>query len=873
MSRYFVEFCRKKLKRVSNDEEELKLDQEFGNQYMTTCFGLYQACLVGDVEAVRWYINIRRTDVNQPDSNGCTALFYCIQKDRVVLVRDLINAGANVNQQAILEEGIKITPCHVAAKYDRKECLKILLDNGADANVKNLFGQTPLHMAARRKLNDVIDILINHGKVSVNCTDNDMVTPLHLSATPGNDNERSKIVQTLLNNGACSLSEDNDGNTVFHEAARNNVDDVLDILIENKGIHFQQNESGFTSIAQVLDKPGKDGNNCLHLAVIHNSDKIIQKCLDYKADINKKTSDGDTPLHIACCKGNASTTKILLENGADLGIVDKTNRHCIHRAAAKGSVEVCDLLLKKGAFIDTNHPCGTALITASRFQQHEAVKFLLDQGASPSMRNTMLDTCLHIAVKNADVATVKIIMEKCGRELLELKDKNENTALHLAATTGNLEVFDILLAYNPNTKAINDRGKVAIHIAAENGRYECLKLFLESCKCSTNVTDFMWRTALHLACLSRSDLKIVELLLEHGADPNARDDRRWTPLLYVATKGCPYVTQLLVKYGADINLCDKNKMTALCLAAKNNCAEAVEVLLQHGANPTILNCDNLSCMDIALDNRHHDVCMVLAKSDKWKSLVTCSIMEKCLEYSPEVAKVILDKCIEYSGREIDADYKVTYNFDLLDPPTDEDEDYYGPMTMKIARRNELLMHPLTRKLLDTNWINGVRYIYYSQMLLLAVALVITTVFLVWFTRVLGECYDKLSEDEGYSKNHSCYQNKSCLSRNHQFYQDNETSCVKVNHSPGKTLAKRSIMFVYFLLYLGKELNQLRLERWEYFLEITNYLDVTVAVLFLLFVKIPSEMPIPYVRLKFGIMGIFAYYLLMFLWTRGYVERY
>lgn len=65
---------------------------------------------------------------------------------------------SDVNQQAILEEGIKITPCHVAAKYDRKECLKILLDNGADANVKNVFGQTPLHMAARRKLNDVIDV-------------------------------------------------------------------------------------------------------------------------------------------------------------------------------------------------------------------------------------------------------------------------------------------------------------------------------------------------------------------------------------------------------------------------------------------------------------------------------------------------------------------------------------------------------------------------------------------------------------------------------------------------------------------------------------------------------------------------------------------
>jgi hypothetical protein len=60
------------------------------------------------------------------------------------------------------------------------------------------------------------------------------------------------------------------------------------------------------------------------------------------------------------------------------------------------------------------------------------------------------------------------------------------------------------------------------------------------------------------------------------------------------------------------------------------------------------------------------------------------------------------------------------------------------------------------------------------------------------------------------------------------------------------------------------------QRWEYFLTITNYLDLTICAMFLLFVQLPSPKPIPYVRLKFGICGIFAYYFLMFLWTRGYV---
>ena len=59
---------------------------------------------------------------------------------------------------ASLEEGIKVTPIHIAAKYNRCEILQILLEHGADANVGNLFGQTPLHAAARRKLNEMVKV-------------------------------------------------------------------------------------------------------------------------------------------------------------------------------------------------------------------------------------------------------------------------------------------------------------------------------------------------------------------------------------------------------------------------------------------------------------------------------------------------------------------------------------------------------------------------------------------------------------------------------------------------------------------------------------------------------------------------------------------
>ena len=49
-----------------------------------------------------------------------------------------------------------------------------------------------------------------------------------------------------------------------------------------------------------------------------------------------------------------------------------------------------------------------------------------------------------------------------------------------------------------------------------------MELLVNAKDCSVHVTDFMWRTPLHLACLSDDDLHIVKFLLASGADPNAR---------------------------------------------------------------------------------------------------------------------------------------------------------------------------------------------------------------------------------------------------------------------------------------------------------------------------------------------------------------
>jgi ankyrin repeat protein len=55
----------------------------------------------------------------------------------------IVQCGANVNAK----NSNLSTPCHLAATYDRYDCIDILCRNGADVNAKNRNGNTPLHSA------------------------------------------------------------------------------------------------------------------------------------------------------------------------------------------------------------------------------------------------------------------------------------------------------------------------------------------------------------------------------------------------------------------------------------------------------------------------------------------------------------------------------------------------------------------------------------------------------------------------------------------------------------------------------------------------------------------------------------------------------
>lgn len=96
----------------------------------------------------------------------------------------------------------------------------------------------------------------------------------------------------------------------------------------------------------------------------------------------------------------------------------------------------------------------------------------------------------------------------------------------------------------------------------------------------------------------------VRAVIRSGADPNARDNRGETPLMYAAADNSnPAVITILIEAGADSNARGKNGMTALMYAAEDNANPAVvTTLLEAGADAKVKDDGGSTAFDYAANN-------------------------------------------------------------------------------------------------------------------------------------------------------------------------------------------------------------------------------------------------------------------------------
>ena len=245
-------------------------------------------------------------------------LWHAARTGDLPAMKRYIAEGADVNAP---DENLNIPPLAWSALHGQTEAARLLIENGADVNIKDDDGSTPLHGAAVFGRADVAKLLIENG-ANLQIHNDDGGTPadaLHLDWRT-----------TAFIGGFIGVEVEKE-NIAVMQSGRNEIAKLFGVKeFDSKDIASAQDLSGavFTGnlpvVKQALidgaDPNAKDpqsGSTMLATAALMGHTEIVELLLEHGADVNTKSRDGSTALHAAAFLGRVETVKFLLEKGAD----------------------------------------------------------------------------------------------------------------------------------------------------------------------------------------------------------------------------------------------------------------------------------------------------------------------------------------------------------------------------------------------------------------------------------------------------------------------------------------------------------------------------------------------------------------------------
>jgi ankyrin repeat protein len=279
----------------------------------------------------------------------------------------------------------------------------------------------------------------------------------------------------------------------------------------------------------------------------------LQAYVDDGFDINIKNDSCKTALIIACRERHYEVVEYLLSVGANLNDKDIIQRSALSEAAKNEDTKIMSLLLEYGA-----DPEGKILFDASTTGKLYAVKTLLSAGADPNFRFFGFNTPLSVAAESGYTGIVKELIDAGLKKSL----KGNKLALTKAAENGHFDIVKLLvdrlkIKVDPNPVNGSYEVESPLQMAAKNGHIKVIEYLLEK-GADIEYSCFGTNTPLSLAS-EEGHVHVVNSLLKHSADPNGlgrpHEGSRFPPVYNAAgKKGSELILKALLQAGAMLEI-------------------------------------------------------------------------------------------------------------------------------------------------------------------------------------------------------------------------------------------------------------------------------------------------------------------------------
>ncbi|APX99063.1 ankyrin repeat domain-containing protein [Lacinutrix venerupis] len=363
-----------------------------------------------------------------------------------------------------------------AAYAGNDTIMQYLISKGAKTDILDDHGYTVLNFAANagQANTEVYNICLENGANLKNDVNHNGANALLLAAT-----SNFELVEYFQDKGLDIKSTDKDGNGIFNYVAKNGNIEVLKSL-EAKGL--KGNDQAFIFASQ-----GTRGNT--------NGIEVYEYLESIGLNPKTQTNDGVTPLHnVATRNKDLKVINYFIEKGNNINTADKNGNTPFLNAVRSNSVEVIESLLSQVKNIEQANKKGeTALMLAVQNNSVEVVELLLSKDANIEVKDAKGNNLAYYLIESYSARNEKDfenklqLLQKSGLEFTKPQD-NGNTLIHLALDKNNVKFLKQIAQFKVDVNAVNKDGY----------------------------------TALHLAAMKATDVKLIKHLLAIGANKNAK---------------------------------------------------------------------------------------------------------------------------------------------------------------------------------------------------------------------------------------------------------------------------------------------------------------------------------------------------------------